>query len=631
MGPHEIIHRIKEAALRSNGRKKRGWSEFELPEMPLPIIPFDSCKLDDLGKILEHDWSEIFEHSTKAEWTWLGSTWPGKPEQNIWINDPITEKDWPNETYCFDVPFRHVKDLGDVKYVWEVNRLQFLPPIAALSRIKGNDDAKKYCLTTIESWIDSNPPFKGINWASGIELALRSISILLSISLIGADEVPPKLAEKICKALHAHAYWIDRFPSKYSSANNHLIAEAAALYILGTTMPALPKASHYREKGLKILADESVKQFFEDGVGGEQSPTYTAFSAEFYLLSLFVAKSVGDTVPPSTLDRLGKVAQHLRWITDSAGNQPHIGDDDEGRVICSSPHLEKHYVSSILSGLSAATNQPECNPPQRTPHLRDLFFGPIPGTNQEDPIGLNVFDSGGYSVFRNRFGDQNALLVFDHGPLGYLSIAAHGHADALAIWLHIDGSPIIIDAGTYLYHSGGNVRDYFRGTSAHNTLTLNDEDQSTISGAFNWSHKANAGQVTSPAGGNGQSVVAQHSGYQTRFGLIHRREVKWESSKKFTISDLLVGTPTSPNINAKIRFFLAPSISISKTSENNYELLLDGKQIVKMKIKLGTKQPKITVERKDISKQFGEKSSTNVLCIEYQDLDMECVTQFEFI
>ncbi|MFG3757212.1 heparinase II/III-family protein, partial [Klebsiella pneumoniae] len=82
-------------------------------------------------------------------------------------------------------------------------------------------------------------------------------------------------------------------------------------------------------------------------------------------------------------------------------------------------------------------------------------------------------------------------------PLGYLSIAAHGHADALSLLLHLDGQPVLVDAGTYLYHAGGAVRDRLRGTAAHNTLCLDGADQSQIAGAFNWRHAAKAQLIVS--------------------------------------------------------------------------------------------------------------------------------------
>ena len=80
--------------------------------------------------------------------------------------------------------------------------------------------------------------------------------------------------------------------------------------------------------------------------------------------------------------------------------------------------------------------------------------------------------------------------LFDAGPLGLGSLAAHGHADALAIWASLDGKPLLIDAGTYAYHEDPAWRDHFRSTPAHNTLTLDGRNQSEIQGAFLWGRKA---------------------------------------------------------------------------------------------------------------------------------------------
>ena len=88
-------------------------------------------------------------------------------------------------------------------------------------------------------------------------------------------------------------------------------------------------------------------------------------------------------------------------------------------------------------------------------------------------------------------------LIFDHGPIGYLEIAAHGHADALAIWFSVEDKPVFVDAGTYLYHSNKSMRDAFRKTALHNTLTLRRTPSSYPSGPFNWSKKASARLIES--------------------------------------------------------------------------------------------------------------------------------------
>jgi hypothetical protein len=111
-----------------------------------------------------------------------------------------------------------------------------------------------------------------------------------------------------------------------------------------------------------------------------------------------------------------------------------------------------------------------------------------------------------------------------------------------------------VDPGTYLYHSGGSWRDWFRSTRAHNTLTLGNADQSTMSGAFNWSHKASA-RLDSVTDGEGWRIVASHDGYQKRFGCIHRRTVASDPSG-FSIHDALIGATDQ---QAEIVFQLAPS------------------------------------------------------------------------
>ena len=79
--------------------------------------------------------------------------------------------------------------------------------------------------------------------------------------------------------------------------------------------------------------------------------------------------------------------------------------------------------------------------------------------------GLQVksFPQGGYwvMVYAGNTLDE-VRVVADAGP-GYLSLAAHGHADALALVLSLGGRPVLIDPGTYAYHTQRRWRDYFAG------------------------------------------------------------------------------------------------------------------------------------------------------------------------
>jgi hypothetical protein len=104
-------------------------------------------------------------------------------------------------------------------------------------------------------------------------------------------------------------------------------------------------------------------------------------------------------------------------------------------------------------------------------------------------------------------------VLFDTGPLGYTRIAAHGHADALAVLLWLNDQPLLVDAGTYCYNDQPAWRAYFRGTAAHNTVRVDGADQSVPGGAFMWLRKAAVARLASTAA-SGESACAAHDGYR---------------------------------------------------------------------------------------------------------------------
>jgi hypothetical protein len=367
--------------------------------------------------------------------------------------------------------------------------------------------------------------------------------------------------------LSAHAYWIARYPSLYSSANNHRIAELAALFLAHTCAPGLPGAARCLTASRRGLEQAVLDLFHPDGVGAEQSPAYAAYSLEWLALAGLAAEIGGTPFSPSFRSRLHAAATHLRWMMDDGGRVPRIGDEDEGRVLASHLHREDRYVASVVTLLARWLQDPALQPPTADPHLRDrlssvrAMASPAVEARSADPpaasasgtVQIKVFPHGGYTVGRTGTHRGSLVTVFDHGPLGFGMIAAHGHADALAIWLHWGDEPILVDAGTYLYHSGGANRDLFRGTSVHNTLELEGVDQSAIAGPFNWSRHARSRIIERTA----TSVTAEHDGYARRFGVIHRRRIGFEQNA-LVIDDWLFGNPTKARTRWTVGFLLGP-------------------------------------------------------------------------
>ena len=236
--------------------------------------------------------------------------------------------------------------------------------------------------------------------------------------------------QAVLQILFAHVYWLKRFPSLHSSANNHRIAELAGL-IVGTDHGAgnSAGADDLREKSWRDLLIEIDRQIYPDGVGAEQAPAYTAFAIELFLVAAACLRKaarlagghhkIGLRPGPSTL--CGS------WTPRRGYRQSAIADD--GRVIATTQAREPRYVASIVSAVASCIGRPDLAPPASDPSIRDVLFGSA-GASFNTARGLRSFPTGGYSVIRGK-GEAPAVLTFDHGPVGYLSIAAHGHADTL--------------------------------------------------------------------------------------------------------------------------------------------------------------------------------------------------------
>jgi len=576
----EIPHRLAGARRRMIWRRDMtGWQAFET--IGDGLIADAGALRARLASAAAHD---VDRYLTKSIWrscdgrfTFLGKDWPqitsqpGKPLRippAFWFHDPITGKSWPGlATSSFDIDVRSA-GIGDVKYVWELNRLQMLHPLAVAIAAAQDHQARQTAFSIITNWAAAKPPYQGVNWKSGIELGLR----LVSIALIAAASVPSTLCVEqrvlLRRMITAHARYLVTFPSLYSSANNHRIAEGLGLFVAGRLMPDLHEAHGWIGEGRRILETEAMRQILPDGVGVEQSPTYQAFSMEMLALAAKLADDLGAPLAPKVVERLIRGAEFLSFLVDENGFVPAIGDDDETRVISQPPDREPRYVASVIAAVAGLAKRPDLATSIRDPHLRDAIFN-SPKMQSAERTGLRVCKEGGISIVDEMIMGRRIHLVFDHGPLGLMPLAAHGHADALSIWLTIDEGPVFIDAGTYRYFSGGKTRTALRESLAHNTLAIGGLSHSRTASTFAWRTVANAWLV---AAGHRPSwwVVGAHDGYRKRLGVRHLRQIR-RTETGFAIDDRLVDSRRP--LPVTLRFLCNPDVAIAMN--NNHVTISD--------------------------------------------------------
>jgi Heparinase II/III-like protein/Heparinase II/III N-terminus len=464
-----------------------------------------------------------------------------------WHRDPFGGQSWPRRYWT------HVGWRGRSRAVWELNRHQHLPVLALASRLTGDPTYAQVGYAHLSNWLQENPYLVGINWTNALEMALRLISWSWLLELANNSSAPtPELFGRILSAVHGQATFISENRSRHSSANNHSIGEAAGLLTVGVVFPSLRDASTWRSLGASILSEEIAKQIHRDGGGAEQTFHYLAFICDLALQSIVLLERAKVPYDPEIDERLAAAGRFLGSVADRGGHTPAVGDSDEAHVL---PFDGMSAVQAATSRLAAKYREASA---ARTATSTDIDFGTLClvgrgayATLQQlrastrTHSGRVMFRDSGYSVLTNGEGSDEQTLLFDHGPLGYLAQAAHGHADALSVWYSQGGTPMLVDAGTFTYHESRIWRDYFRGTSAHNSVTVDRRSQSIPVGPTSWGRKAHIVRVHSGCTSGMEWVSAVHDGYaHGPRPVLHRRTVLGPTSatKTFAIVDELLGT-----------------------------------------------------------------------------------------
>lgn len=571
----ELPHRLREAMRRRSDRHAvhAVHAPASLRDTPLPAFPLDEGGLRDASAADRARVARQAADVVEDRLVLLGQRWPAGARTD-WALDPASGAHWDWDRFCFDIPRRQGQGPGDAKLVWELSRLQHLQVLALDAFLSGNETSRTACLADLGAWIAGNPPFRGLGWASGIELAARVTSVLLVVALLDPARIPPPLSAAIWDLLAAHGAWLARYPSLYSSANNHLVAEACGLFALGCLAPALPGAASWRASGRAHLEREALRQLHADGVGAEQSPDYQASTMEWLLVARHIGRATAQPLAASIDERLAAGARFLAAILDADGHHPRIGDQDDSAVLRQDLAPERSPLA-IAGTVGALLDLDDLCHPRYRLDLRARILGAraLPASVWRPASA--TFAEGGYTVLRA----GPLMAVFDHGPLGHAHTAAHGHADALALWLHVAGTPLLVDAGTYRYDHDDGWRDHLRGTAAHNTIAVDGLDQSQRTGPFNWGRRRARGHLSSARLDSAPRATASHDGYE-HLGLTHERTVSI-TADGCRIDDRLRG---SGRHRVSLTWQFAPGLRVELSGEGRCEVAAESGLVATVEI-----------------------------------------------
>lgn len=461
-----------------------------------------------------------------------------------WNRDPKTGID-AALAFGKTLNYRDPAAVGDIKYLWEPNRHYELVTLAQAFHLTHEDKYAGACRELLESWFEQCPYPLGQAWSSSLENAIRLTNWAVAWHFLGGNQASifegaqaAQFRHRWMTSIHQHCHFIAGHFSRHSSANNHLLGECMGLFIGATTWPCWSESRSWQQRAHDEFERQALRQNGADGVNREQAFWYQHEVADMMLLCGLVGRANGITFADAYWKRLTAMLTFIAAVMDKDGHVPMIGDSDDAVMVRLSQEADFHpYRSLLASGAVLFRRQDFKRRAQRFDHKShwllgqagaEIFKALTPSAESADgQATCRSFPLGGYYLLGNALDtDQEIRVLADAGPLGYLSIAAHGHADALALTLSAAGQPLLIDPGTYAYHTEEKWRRYFRGTAAHNTVRVDACDQSVQGGNFMWLRQANAQCEHWQADDRYDCFIGSHDGYLRLSDPVrHRRKI----------------------------------------------------------------------------------------------------------
>lgn len=548
-----------------------GWREVERPGIPgWEALP------DTVARIRAEAGERVAEIVRTADeivagrFRLLGFPPIDLPDPIDWATDAVRGVRAPDRHWS-RIAFLDPLVVGDHKWTWELSRHQFLVTLAQAYALTGEERYAQRVALLLTSWLDGNPPKRGINWASSLEVSYRAIAWLWTSRLLGhSPAITEALAVRWLKALAVSGRHLARYLSTWFSPNTHLTGEALGLLYLGSELPLLAAAPRWRELGWRILREQLGRQVRADGTYFEQATYYHRYTLDIYLHARLLAATHGLPGVDEVDAALHKLAQVLRWVQRGDGRIPLFGDEDGGRLL----FLDGRDGDDVRSPLSTVGIL-----------LRDAELvraGGVPSDEVTWLLGAHwtapaaapdgsgtaerarAFDQGGLFVMRDGWGRDDAVCTIDCGPLGVLG-GGHGHADTLALDLALGTQPVFIDAGTVSYTTRPAERDAMRHSLVHNTLTLDGTSSSLPAGPFRWSRMTEGVTDVWLVTPDGALFEGHHDGYRAlATPARHRRLVAAVRGAWWLVRDVVEGTGEH---DAVVTFQAAPGLDLTADAD----------------------------------------------------------------
>ena len=494
-----------------------------------------------------------------------------------WHKDYLAGKDLATDESAFRLDYRELPNGADIKLIWELSRWYQLVRLAMTAYVLGDGRPAAKCVDWLEDWVKHNPPYRGWNWTSALEVGMRLVQFtwmdaLLSSSSINEAQTPSTETSSTDQSLPAsalsmekrlerlrqqilppHVWYTWRYKSFGSSANNHLIGELAGLILATVRWPDLAQWGAPLDELQRRWEREVLAQFAEDGGNKEQALNYHLFSWEFCWQARMALLAGGTTVSPVIERRLANAASYEIRVRPSGENLWDYGDSDDA---CVTPFF-CGYSSRVSEWHEWMTDSPG--------RSAIRYWLDAPPSSKGDPEWIT-------NIGKGEFFTQSGILLWklppwmvrwDLSPLGYLATAAHGHLDALHLSIWFKGVPIVVDPGTGAYYGDKALRAWLASREAHNGPCPLGVDYPKRVGPFLWKvhHAPPMWDDEYPSGAWAALKLPSH--------LLRRSIVRSSDESGWQILDGFSGETAMP---FQVRWQFPPGSWVKRISERKFSV-----------------------------------------------------------
>jgi hypothetical protein len=463
---------------------------------------------------------------------------------------------------------------GDIKLTWEPARFGWAITLARAYAFSGDPlYARDFWDKTLH-FLSAHPPNLGRHWQSAQEVAIRLMAFIFCDRVLAT--APSSLRANRRRLWQAVAEHATRIPPTlcYARAqnNNHLLSEAAGLYAAGLYLPTHPQAKRWRQLGWHWLNQGFQTQITAFGTYIQHSVNYHRVMLQLAVFTDHLRRESGvGEWPGVTLSRLAEATRWLWALTDpDTGKTPNLGAND-GAYLFPLTCLPITDYRPVVSAAARAFLGGEIYDQSGLQEMGDWFTLPtgiLPSTLQPQAPDMLRLGSGSARAF------LRAAQFFDRPS----------HADQLHVDLWWRGVNLAPDPGTYQYNAPLPWDNPLAGTTVHNTLTVDGQQQMTRAGRFLWLDWAQAEVLGHEVDQEGKLawITAEHDGYR-RLGVRHQRKLSAFEDGWLVVDRLLPFSKPDQRIHQVQLTWLLPNWDWRFEAEDT--LILAG-PIIGLKLKL---------------------------------------------